>query len=59
MSTHYDKKRSAYRKKRAAHYAGLDAPKPAKKLKRHATPPLGGIPPAWLRSAYATTRDFL
>lgn len=57
MNSRYAKKAAAYHKKRIERYAGLDPPKPAKK--RRAVPTLGGIPSAWLRSAAATTRDFL
>lgn len=55
--TRSTKKAAAYHKKRGERYAGLDPPKPAKK--RRAAPSLVGIPSAWLRSASATTRDFL
>jgi len=59
MSSRYAKKAVTYHKKRAERYVGLDQPKPAKKPKRRAAPSLVGIPSAWLRSASATTRDFL
>lgn len=59
MNSRYAKKAAAYHKKRFERYAGIDPPKPAKKPKRRAAPTLGGIPSAWLRSASATTRDFL
>lgn len=59
MSSHYAKKAATYHKKRFERYAGLDPPKPQKKPKRRAEPPLGGIPSAWLRSASATTHNFL
>ena len=39
--------------------AGLDPEKPTKKPKRRFDLALGGIPSVWLRSAAATTRDFL
>lgn len=59
MSSRHARKVAAYHKKRFERYAGLDPPKPQKKPKRRAEPPLNGIPAAWLRSAAATTRDFL
>jgi len=59
MSTRYAKKAAGYHRKRAERYAGADPPKPAKKPKRRAGLALGGVPSPWLRSASATTRDFL
>ena len=59
MSSRHARKVAAYHKKRAERYAGLDPEKPTKKPKRRMEPLLNGIPAAWLRSAAATTRDFL
>jgi len=59
MSSRHARKVAAYHKKRFERYAGLDPQKPPRRLKRRADLELGGIPAAWLRSAAATTRDFL
>lgn len=59
MSRRLAQKITRYHKKRIERYAGLDPPKPPRRLKRRADLELGGIPSAWLRSAAATTRDFL
>ncbi len=56
MSSRHARKVAAYHKKRFARYAGLD---PQKKQQRRAAHTLSNIPAAWLRSASATTRDFL